>query len=143
MAPFLRRLLGEKKHKIHFGMENDRSSIPKRCDSCVSYPNGDKRRHSIHFGVSETDVLFGRGKGSYEWKGNKFCKELITSRIPEYVAATKNKDKIRITSEIVSVIKMEGGRFLGVDSSNGDLYEVSDNEARLKVSQVRSMRFTK
>ncbi|KAL7556678.1 hypothetical protein ACA910_018339 [Epithemia clementina (nom. ined.)] len=89
----------------------------------------------------DVDVFLGRGRGSYERKGNQAFMRIISSYVATYTAATKNKDKIRITDEIVSLIKDAGGRFLGIEkSSNGGraetLYEVSHTEARMKVSQA-------
>ena len=37
------------------------------------------------------DVLLGRGKGSYEHKGNKAYMDILSSYLPAYEAATKNK----------------------------------------------------
>ncbi|KAL7571895.1 hypothetical protein ACA910_006532 [Epithemia clementina (nom. ined.)] len=59
---------------------------------------------------------------------------MISAYLPAYIAATKNKDKIRITVEIISLVKNSGGRFLASDDRV--LYEVSDAEARSKVSQA-------
>ena len=84
------------------------------------------------------DVLLGRGRGFYEWKGNIAYMQMISHYLPAYVAATKNKDKIRITVEILTLVKDSGGRFLGMDDRCGQPYEVSDAEARIKVSQVRA-----
>ena len=101
-----------------------------------------------------SDVLSGRGKGSYDWQGNVAYLQLLASFVPAYVATSSNKDKIHITQQIVSLIQKQGGRFLGfinnADNKNdnkkgrntkkkngGKLYVVSDEEARLRVSQVR------
>ena len=48
-----------------------------------------------------------------------------------------SSDKIFVTVEILSLVKDNGGRFLALDVPTGELYEVSDAEARIKVSQVR------
>ena len=101
-----------------------------------------------------SDVLSGRGKGSYDWQGNVAYLQLLASFVPAYVATSSNKDKIHITQQIVSLIQKQGGRLLGfinnADKKNdnkkgrntrkkngGKLYVVSDEEARLRVSQVR------
>ena len=93
--------------------------------------------------LNPADVLLGRGKGFYKWAGNVVYSKIISSFVPAYEAATKNKDKMRISLEIVSLIKVNGGRFVGVDTTFGphgdplvELYEVSDADARQKVSQV-------
>ena len=100
-----------------------------------------------------SDVLSGRGKGSYDWQGNVAYLQLLASFVPAYVATSSNKDKILITQQIVSLVQKQGGRFLGftnnADNENdnkkgrntkkengGKLYVVSDEEARIRVSQV-------
>ena len=114
----------------------------------------------------EQDVLLGRGKGSYEWNGNRVFARLISSHVLVYEAATGNKHKIQITQNIVALVQQMGGRFLkqvqpgtrmpsdnqnhsttttatnNNNSTTSDLpccEIVSDAEARRKVSQVRPM----
>ncbi|KAL7557043.1 hypothetical protein ACA910_002259 [Epithemia clementina (nom. ined.)] len=110
------------------------------------------------------DVLLGRGKGSYESQGNREYARIIASYVPVYELATNNKDKIRITEEIVGLVKSSGARFLKhvavrqarkprisrniIRQSNGSATNttisnedwccmiISDAEARRKVSQV-------
>ncbi|KAL7555544.1 hypothetical protein ACA910_014132 [Epithemia clementina (nom. ined.)] len=82
------------------------------------------------------DVLLGRGKGFYERRGNKAYMDIIFSYLPSYKAATGNKDKIRITEDIVALVKKGGGRFVAVDDVTLELFQVSDAEARIKVSQA-------
>ncbi|KAL7556675.1 hypothetical protein ACA910_018336 [Epithemia clementina (nom. ined.)] len=86
--------------------------------------------------LKSVDVLLGRGKGCYEHIGNQTFMRIITSFVNIYTAATSNKDKIRITDEIVSLVHDSGGRFLAIDNANGELYEVSYTDARMKVSQA-------
>ena len=106
----------------------------------------------------EQDVLLGRGKGSYEWNGNRAFARLVSSHVLVYEAATGNKHKIQITQNIVALVQQMGGRFLkqvqpgtrmpsdhddtNINSTTSDLpccEIVSDTEARRKVSQVRPM----
>ena len=81
------------------------------------------------------DVFMGRGKGTYERRGNKAYMEIISSYLPAYMTARNNADKIRITEDVIALVKRGGGRFLGADKDK-QVYEVSDAEARIKVSQV-------
>ncbi|KAL7557040.1 hypothetical protein ACA910_002256 [Epithemia clementina (nom. ined.)] len=87
-------------------------------------------------GLKPADVLLGRGKRAYEHRGNKAYMDIIFSYLPDYTATTRNKDKSHITTEVVALVKKNGGRFLGIDQPNHELYEVSDAEARIKVSQA-------
>mmetsp|Transcript_16216 Transcript_16216/g.44616 ORF Transcript_16216/g.44616 Transcript_16216/m.44616 type:complete len:1088 (-) Transcript_16216:1504-4767(-) len=95
------------------------------------------------------DVLFGRGKGATDWIGNRRYHELIRSKVPEYEALDRNRDKKVVTVEIVEIIKSRGGRFLRfvsttpgnedqVDpaSGGGHFVLVPDNTARIKVGQA-------
>ena len=85
--------------------------------------------------LNPTDVLLGRGKRASLWQGNVRYKRIIYSFLPAYEAATKNAEKTGITGEIVAAVKRSGGRFLK-ETRNGDLTEVPDMTARLKVGQV-------
>ena len=86
--------------------------------------------------LNSVDVLLGRGKRASLWQGNLRYKRIIYSFLPAYEAATKNAEKTGITGEIVAAVKRSGGRFLKENRKNGNLVEVSDCTARLKVGQV-------
>ncbi|KAL7561247.1 hypothetical protein ACA910_004168, partial [Epithemia clementina (nom. ined.)] len=86
--------------------------------------------------LNPTDVLLGRGKRASLWQGNLRYKKIIYSFLPAYEAATKNAEKTGITGEIVAAVKRSGGRFLKENARTGELSEVSDFTARLKVGQA-------
>lgn len=81
------------------------------------------------------DVLFGRGKGSYEWQGNLRYQQIIFYSLPAYTAAKRKQDKTRISNSIVTAVRQSGGRFLK-EARDGSLCEVSDKDARDKVAHA-------
>ena len=83
---------------------------------------------------SHKDVLFGRGKTNHQHGGNALMRNMIAEYIPEYRSMTKPGDKGKIPLKIVVRIKQEGGRFLKRDTEHGWWFEVSDEEAREKIS---------
>jgi hypothetical protein len=87
--------------------------------------------------VTAADVLVGRGKGAYMSEGNLRFQKLVSDHLDAYKRALKNKDKITITKEIVDQVKMCGGRFLKEEGINGQVTEIDDRQARIKVAQVR------
>ena len=82
---------------------------------------------------SPKDVLFGRGKTNQEHGGNVLMRNITAEYLPEYRSTTK-PDKGRIPLKVVLRIKQEGGRFLKRDTDFGWWFEVSDEEAREKIS---------
>ena len=86
--------------------------------------------------LKPADVLLGRGKRATLWDGNKRYKQLIRSYVASYVRAEKNRDKTSITIRIVDHVHMLGGRFVKEDLKTGQLSEVNDDVARLKVGQA-------
>ena len=103
------------------------SSSPDRCDSL-------NNRHK-HHGGHPHDCLLGRGHSL--WPGNRRYREIIARHCHAYATASKNKEKMVITSRIVSEVQQDGGRFLKEDAATGKLLEVSLASARLRVGQVR------
>ena len=86
--------------------------------------------------IGPQDVLFGRGKGSYESQGNLRFQHIIFEALPLFARAGK-KEKTRISKDVVAYLKSKGGRFL-VEKEDGALFEVTDEGAREKVVQVRN-----
>ena len=58
--------------------------------------------------------------------------QMISHYNPAYIAATKNKDKICITVEILTLVKDSSGQLLGMDDRCGQPYEVSNAKAWIK-----------
>ena len=118
---------------------NTRSQTTKIMAACKQYSETCEDRRvcdAVENGFRPADVVMGRGKGIYERQGNKAYMEIISSFVPAYRTARKNADKIRITQDVIALVKQGGGRFLGMNPRNKQVYEVSDGEARIKVSQV-------
>jgi len=80
------------------------------------------------------DVLLGRGQSLRP--GNITYREIIAEYRSVYESAKKNKEKMRITNEIVARICSNGGRFLKDDATTGRLSEISVTSARLRVGQA-------
>ena len=106
------------------------SSTSAASDRCDSLNN----RHK-HHGGHPHDCLLGRGHSL--WPGNRRYREIIARHCHAYATASKNKEKMVITSRIVSEVQQDGGRFLKEDAATGKLLEVSLASARLRVGQVR------
>ena len=131
--------------------------------AATSSTNTCTKPRPLAYPPTEADVFLGRGKGSYGRQGNLLYTSIIRSHVTMYMKLTKNQDKIRLTQQIVELVKTKGCRFLRraeatsvgkgaakrsgsskeeeegeeeEEEEEGELYEVSDVEARLKVAQV-------
>lgn len=81
------------------------------------------------FEPTEIDVIIGRGKQARTHSGNQRLRMLIEFMIPEYSAASSNKDeKSYIIKEIVTQIRKSSpdGGFVKFDKSKGRWFEVGD-----------------
>jgi len=94
-----------------------------------------------------SDVLYGKGSRalSRQHPGNACFRNLMEQRMDDYNTATERGSKILIASSVVTDLqKSHGSRFLRKDKHNGFWYEVSNVEARDKVSVgFRDMRKAK
>ena len=88
---------------------------------------------------NHSDILSGRGKGVSNHPGNQLLASIVLSKLDEYVVLTSYTETIKLTKEVVHLLKNEyGARFLSQETTetNGNLgcwVEISDEEARRKV----------
>eukprot|EP00980_Cylindrotheca_fusiformis_P019168 scaffold6501_cov98-Cylindrotheca_fusiformis.AAC.2 len=82
---------------------------------------------------SNNDVLWGRGKQIYWHPGNRVLRELVETYEDEYNELSRD-GKTKVAHRIVSVVHGFSGRFLKPDEESGMWIEVSDLEAREKVT---------
>merc|ERR1719253_1344523 len=83
------------------------------------------------------DVLFGRGKGSYEHIGNIRFHKLVDKNKQKYLCSLK-PEKTKISRNIVAKIRSldPPGRFIEYDVSIAKWVEVDDKKAWDKTSQA-------
>ncbi|KAL3939022.1 MAG: hypothetical protein SGBAC_006187 [Bacillariaceae sp.] len=81
--------------------------------------------------LNNRDVLFGKGKGSYNSEGNRRMLALTARYYPH--VGDNFQLKMQICKDIVGRIQSEGGRF--VIQRNGKWYQVSEDDAIAKVEQ--------
>ncbi|KAL7570686.1 hypothetical protein ACA910_017811 [Epithemia clementina (nom. ined.)] len=94
------------------------------------------KRASRCYTPKAADVILGRGKGAYQNEGNRRLQDLVAFYLPAYRAAKTNQEKINITTLIVESVKQNGGRFLSEKVKDGEIIEVCDQKARIKVAQA-------
>lgn len=62
--------------------------------------------------IKKTDVLLGRGKRVHIWEGNVRFRSLCKAHSSSYLATSEVLEKDRIVNDVISKVKIEGGRFL-------------------------------
>mmetsp|Transcript_6181 Transcript_6181/g.12717 ORF Transcript_6181/g.12717 Transcript_6181/m.12717 type:complete len:321 (+) Transcript_6181:220-1182(+) len=80
------------------------------------------------------DVLLGRGHSLHP--GNLAYRRIICKYLPTYSAAKTNKEKTKITKQIVAQVRRSGGRFLKEDPHGDKMLEMGDDNVRLRVGQA-------
>jgi hypothetical protein len=88
----------------------------------------------VDFQPSDTSVICGRGKASYDHPGNHRLRLLASKFVEEYSQASRKLEKSAIVANIVVVIRQGGGRFC--KHEKGAWFEVGDYYAREKVSAL-------
>eukprot|EP00980_Cylindrotheca_fusiformis_P029143 scaffold22737_cov120-Cylindrotheca_fusiformis.AAC.6 len=82
---------------------------------------------------SNHDVLWGEGKQIFWHPGNILLHELVEAYDEQYNRLSKD-GKTNLADQLVSVVQGYSGRFLNLDSKSGMWVEVSNIEAREKVT---------
>lgn len=83
------------------------------------------------------DVLCGRGGGTNNHSGNEQFRALVNSKKVEYLHSIK-REKPRVSRGIVRAVRNQNppGRFLQKDEKTGLWYDIGDQKAQEKTSQV-------
>lgn len=101
----------------------------KYATSCCSEEKNDD-------GLSESDVICGKGKLVHSHPGNKNFRNLIQFRRQSYQKACLRDDKKRITNYVIAAIHETGGRFVKLENATGRYIEVSEEYSYEKVSHA-------
>jgi hypothetical protein len=88
----------------------------------------------VDFQPSDSSVICGRGKASYDHTGNHRLRLLASKFVEDYSQASRKLEKSSIVANIVAVIRQGGGRFC--KREKGEWFEVGDFYAREKVSSL-------
>merc|ERR1712232_1460265 len=87
------------------------------------------------FCPSTKDVLVVGGMHFYKYPGNMAYREMLESKIEDYVKAVTVEEKMRITTGILDNIVALGGRFL-VRDKKGWRTAANEQSARTKISNA-------
>ena len=79
-------------------------------------------------------MLLGRGTPFNVHSGNKKLHEILNNHYEEYDRCNSSKDKTMIAEKIVKMVQKKSGRFLKKNDLTSTWEEISDVEARAKVS---------
>jgi hypothetical protein len=99
-------------------------------------------------GVTDVDVLLGRGSGICDKPGNKKFRSLVEQYRDEYSSSHRN-EKNRIGNTVLHGVQSDGGRFLAFDEGEREWKEVPRARAleksmqALREQSVRSSAFEK
>lgn len=86
--------------------------------------------------IKHMDVLCGRGKNSFNHIGNKEFRDIVAVAIPGYVAAVSRSNKSEIVTNIVRLVRENGGRFLKRDGKRGVWYVLNYTQSKEKAGHA-------
>lgn len=82
------------------------------------------------------DILLGRGKTSFNHKGNHWFRVFIGLHLRQYMDAKSRMEKTLVVNAVVEAITEAGGRFLKQDSKTEKWVTVGPKKAREKVGHA-------
>jgi hypothetical protein len=88
----------------------------------------------VDFQPSQSSVICGRGKESYNHAGNYRFRMVASMFVKRYSKASSKTDKSVIVSDIVTMIHQSGGMFCKLEK--GSWFKVGDHTAREKTSAL-------
>mmetsp|Transcript_33094 Transcript_33094/g.46985 ORF Transcript_33094/g.46985 Transcript_33094/m.46985 type:complete len:274 (-) Transcript_33094:90-911(-) len=93
--------------------------------------------------LTDFDILLGRGRTSFNHKGNRRFRKFIVCNVQRYSISTNRFSKSLVVSEVLKGIKLAGGRFLR-EGTDGKYFEVADKVAKEKIGHaLRDVLFMK
>jgi hypothetical protein len=120
---------------------NTNSRIPECLTISSSSTTATARKRKIdqsqsrQINPTKNDILLGRGGHSNNNPGNKYFREKALELRPAYETCVSKEEKYSISEDLVHFMKVENRRFLK-KNSDGQWYEVLENDARKKASQA-------
>jgi hypothetical protein len=100
----------------------------------ASSPRTERSQLGVDFQPSDSSVICGRGKASYDHPGNRRLRMLAITFVRDYSQAGRKLVKSTIVANIVTMIRQGGGGFCKYEE--GAWFEVGDYKAREKVSAL-------
>ena len=118
---------------------NTNSRIPEcltiSSSSTTTTTTRKKIDQSRQINPTKNDILLGRGGHSNNNPGNKYFREKALELRPAYETCVSKEEKYSISEDLVHFMLVENRRFLK-KNSDGQWYEVLENDARKKASQA-------
>jgi hypothetical protein len=100
----------------------------------ASGSNTERSQLGVDFQPSQSSVICGRGKDSYNHAGNHRFRMVASMFVKRYSQASSKTDKSVIVSDIVTMIHQSGGMFC--KHEKGSWIKVGDHLAREKTSAL-------
>lgn len=139
-SPLRNKTISVKVGNLH---ETDDSSLESN-NVVTSSSAGCDSSFSVSPGISQNDVLCGRGKGANNFIGNRRFRDLVMSYRDVYSKCTRRSEKREICHNIVQAVRFRGGKFLTKDGKHRDTKSspmggwitLNDEKVIVKVSQA-------
>jgi hypothetical protein len=100
----------------------------------ASSPRTERSQLGVDFQPSDSSVICGHGKASYDHPGNRLLRMLASTFVTDYSQAGRKLAKSTIVANIVTMIRQGGGAFCMY--KKGAWFEVGNYKAREKVSAL-------
>mmetsp|Transcript_29939 Transcript_29939/g.45373 ORF Transcript_29939/g.45373 Transcript_29939/m.45373 type:complete len:349 (-) Transcript_29939:92-1138(-) len=125
-------------------LENGNAVLVSSTSCGSSFSAGCCSSFSVPPGITQDDVLCGRGKGANNFIGNRRFRDVVVTYRDVYSKCTRRSEKRKICHKIVEVIRLRGGKFLtkdskqgsGMNTSMGGWIALDDEKIIVKVSQA-------
>jgi hypothetical protein len=110
------------------------SKSMKTSETSASGSNTGGSQLGVDFQPSQSSVICGRGKDSYNHAGNHRFRMVASMFVKRYSQANSKTDKSVIVSDIVTMIHQSGGMFC--KHEKGSWFKVGEHTAREKTSAL-------
>lgn len=108
----------------------------KQNNVTLKFKQKKRNYYSLDFEPSNTDVIVGKGLNCFGHSGNEKLRQIVDSRLLDYAAASRKKEKSDVLTSIVDKFRRSGGAFVQKDPVTGLWYDANDSLARDKVSRI-------
>jgi len=85
--------------------------------------------------VTSNDVYMGRGPKPKQHSGNKYMRNLVKLHFVGY-KNTHGNYKVDVVDEVMNSIRNKGGRFVVANNEDGNLCDVGNMKAYIKIAQL-------
>ena len=117
-------------------LRNENSNTTASATSTNNSSNDSNEFLPIGFEPRSNDILCGKGKSCYNWKGNQSFRAIVAKYLDRYSKTRSRREKSSYVNAIIATVQDRNGMFIREDKESGRWFRADELLIREKVGQA-------